>query len=281
MCVVQRDGWPEYYTTVKADIVWGNNDVLYASYRNTIRAYAVDGTLIDVISLDCPITSDITRIDISRRHQLLAALISEVRWPNAQRLAIIDIRSRQMLIDLAEKFTEPVDFSWVGFSPDDSRLIATRTDSLLIWSVSELTTTSPILRRYPTLVRGGSWSSNGRYFACAGYGQPSLVSDMGDWRIRVFDVDDWKELTSFTPGPLGGSSFFLNNRWLVAGKIAHNIIDGHEVIIPELEGATMNISLSDVMAIGNTEKPASEFDAQWRHDEDLASFIVFKKLELE
>lgn len=267
--VVQRDGWPEYYTTVNAAIAWGGNKVLYASYQNTIRAYAVDGRLTDVISLDCPVTDNIVRIDVSQRHQLLVALISEIRWPSAQRLVVYDIQSRQRLTDLAEKLTESIDFNWVGFSPDDSRLIATGTGSILNWKVSELTTSPPIIQRYPTRVGWGSWSPDGRLFACGG---PPL---------RVFDVGDWKEILTLMPGPLGGSFFFLNNRWLVVGKIAHNILDGREVIIPELDGARMSVSPSGLVAIGNTEKPASIFDAQWRQDEDLASFIVFKKLDLE
>lgn len=269
--VVQRDGWPEYYTTVEAAIAWGSNEILYASYQNTVRAYALDGTLINTVSLDVPTTAIITGITVSQPHHRLAVLVSEVRWPSAQALVMFDLETGQQISDLCKSFENTVDLFWIGFDPVTRYLVALGATSLLYWDVSRSEIDSVSVVQFPTVTGTGCWSFDGHLFVCAGR------------TMRVIEVSHWRELTAISveSSTWAGLTILPNNRWAVFGRIAYSIEDGVKRTISDFDPTAVRVNRKSLAAIGNTEKPASIFDAQWRQDEDLASFIVFKKLDLE
>lgn len=270
--VVQRDGWPEYYTTVEAAIAWGSNEILYASYQNTVRAYAVDGTLTNTISLDVPTAAIITEIAVSQPHNCLAVLVATVKWPSAQALVTIDLETGQEISELCKSFEESVDLFWIGFDPTARYLVALGATSLLYWDVSRSGISSVSVLQFPSVTGTGCWSFDGHIFVVC-----------GGKTMRVIAVNQWRELTAILveSSTWGGLTMLPNNRWAVFGRVAYSIENDVKKTICAFDPTAIKVNRKGLAAIGNATKPASEFDAQWRHDEDLASFIMFKKLELE
>lgn len=258
--VLHADGWPRSQEWTSALIAWSSNNLLWATFNNSVRVYSPEGGFTEFVLSDLPPYRLPYRMTVASDHTQLALLTHDRGMRNEQRLTVYELENHKPCFYLDEEL--PYWVSWIEFSRDGTLLAIMGRDSVQVLKRDQNNYRYVKQLQFSRLMDRAAWSWDGRLLACAG--TPT----------SVFRVSDWKVVATFDDKPIGAGLFCFtpDDHWLIRGGTAYHLYDNRRHIITEREADEGDLSQQGLAALGISRRD-DQVVADWIRNQNFGSFF--------